>query len=339
MERNAYFDNAKILLISLVVFGHLIQPFTSDSEGIGTLYTWIYTFHMPAFILLAGFFAKGSGNLSYILKLAKKLIIPYIIFQVMYTGYYFLIGKSNWLTDSIFYPHWSLWFLFSLFCWHLLLILYKKIPPRVGIGLALLIGILIGFFDSFGHTFSLSRTFVFFPYFLIGYWLSKEQMTFLKRKSVKIASVFIMLSIAVAIYYLPHINSGWLLASKSYSTLGLDVYGGFARLIIYATSSLMAASILAWIPQQRFSFTKLGERTLYVYLLHGFIVQYVREIEWLRVDNILDLFGIVVITVVIVIGLSSKFVVTIWQPLIEGSTTRLKAFFEKEEVDDKNMSA
>ena len=32
MERHAYFDNAKLLLIFLVVFGHMIQPFVSQSH-------------------------------------------------------------------------------------------------------------------------------------------------------------------------------------------------------------------------------------------------------------------------------------------------------------------
>src|SRR5699024_10159259 len=131
LERNAYFDNAKVILIFLVVFGHLIQPFISASSELNTLYLciytfhmpafiffvlfmfghfiqpfisaslelntlylWIYTFHMPAFIFLAGFFAKGSGNKEYIINLAKKLLIPYILFQLLYTGYYFFIGKE-----------------------------------------------------------------------------------------------------------------------------------------------------------------------------------------------------------------------------------------------------
>lgn len=339
MERNAYFDNAKVILISLVVFGHMIQPFIMDSPGIGTLYTWVYTFHMPAFILMAGFFAKGSGNISHILKLAKKLLIPYVIFQSIYTGYYFLIGKSNWLTDSVFYPHWSLWFLFSLFCWHLLLILYKKIPPMFGIVIAIFIGIIVGFFDNVGHTFSLSRTFVFFPYFLIGYSMTKEHIMVLKRKSFKFTALIIMAVIAVTIYYLPHINTGWLLASKSYSNLGLETYGGFARLSVYFTSSVMAACVLAWIPERKFSFTSLGERTLYVYLLHGFIIQYLRQADWFVMNQVTDVIGMAVLSIAIVVVLSSKYMVTIWQPLIEISTSKLKSFFAKEEVDDQNLSA
>ncbi|MEI3605313.1 acyltransferase family protein [Pseudogracilibacillus sp. SE30717A] len=340
MERNAYFDNAKLLLIFLVVFGHLIQPFIDGSKSMGTLYTWIYTFHMPAFIFLAGFFAKGSGNINYILNLAKKLIVPYLLFQAIYTGYYFFIGKSNWLTDSVFYPHWSLWFLFSLFCWHLLLIMYRKVPAIAGIAIAILVGVLIGYFDKIGHTFSLSRTFVFFPFFLLGYWTSMEQIRILKRNSFRVVSIVLMAGIAVAIYYLPDINSGWLLASKSYSRLGVDTLGSIARLSVYITSIIMSASVLAWIPERSFSLTYLGSRTLYVYLLHGFIIQYFRQTNLLHLDNFIDFLGFVVISAVIVFLLSSKFIVSIWQPLIEMSTSRLRKYFRrKDQLNDKHMSA
>jgi hypothetical protein len=32
MERNSFFDNAKVILIFLVVFGHMIQPLTDGSK-------------------------------------------------------------------------------------------------------------------------------------------------------------------------------------------------------------------------------------------------------------------------------------------------------------------
>lgn len=331
MERHAYFDNAKLLLIFLVVFGHMIQPFVSQSQPIETLYTWIYTFHMPAFIFLAGFFAKGSGNIAYIMKLAKRLIIPYIIFQIIYTGYYFLIGKSNWLTDHIFYPHWSLWFLFSLFCWHILLIGYKKLHPALGISLAILIGVVIGYFDQVGHTFSLSRTFVFFPYFLIGYWASMKHIDWLKNKFVKAASILMMITAAIIIYHSPEIDIGWLLASKSYSTLGMETFGSITRLTVYITSILMAMSILSWVPTRRFMYTSLGERTMYVYLLHGFFVQFFRQYDLLHIDHFIDILGIIFISAGIVFLLSSKWVISLFQPFIELSMDRLKQLFRKKE--------
>lgn len=323
MEREAYFDNAKLFLIFLVVFGHMIQPFRDAAHGMNTLYMWIYTFSMPAFIFTAGFFAKGSGNLTYIVNLAKKLLVPYVIFQLIYSGYYFWIGKSGWQT-GIFEPHWSLWFLFSLFSWHLMLCLYKKIPPVVGISLAVFIGILVGYIGDIGHTFSLSRTFVFFPFFLIGFWLTKEQLMFVKRKSVKITSVVIMVFVAIAIHIAPDFNSGWLLASKSYGDLGLPEYGGFARLLVYATSALMAISVLAWMPKKNFKLTYLGTRTLYVYLLHGFFIQFFREADLFKVDHALDVLGLALLSAAIVLLLSSKPILGLWQPFIEGKVTVIR---------------
>lgn len=334
MERNAYFDNAKIILIFLVVFGHMIQPFITDTTGLNTLYMWVYTFHMPAFIFLAGFFAKGIGNKEYIGKLAKKLLIPYIIFQLLYTAYYFMIGKENWQMTGMFYPHWSLWFLFSLFSWHILLSWFKKIPAAPSIALAVLLGLVVGYFGDVGHTFSLSRTFVFFPFFLIGYWVTKDQVMLLKRKGAKIASVLIMLIVAVAIYIAPDLNSGWLLASKSYGDLGLPGYGGFARLLVYITSALMAMSALAWIPQKRSWITPLGTRTLYVYLLHGFFIQYFREAGLFKVDSLLDVAGLAVLAATIVLLLSSKPILGVWQPFIEGKVSIIKDIFHRKRTGD-----
>lgn len=329
MERNAYFDNAKVLLIFFVVFGHMIQPYVDGSQNVGTFYTWLYTFHMPAFIFLAGFYAKGKGSLDFVMNLAKKLLIPYLIFQAMYTIYYFYIGKSGWLTDSIFSPHWSLWFLISLFSWHILLIVYKRMHPSIAITLALSLGIIVGYFEPIGHLFSLSRTFVFFPFFLLGHFVSVEHIMILKQKRMKVLSVVTMSVIAVAIYFLPDINSGWLLASKSYSTLGMETYGSVARFFVYTTSFAMAASFLAWVPKRRLIFTKIGERTLYVYLLHGFFIQLFRNYDILSLNHFGHWLGLMVLSAAIVAVLSTNVVMTVWQPLVEAKGTRMKKVFEK----------
>ena len=323
MERNPYFDNAKLLLIFLVVFGHMIQPFIDSSRSLNTLYMWIYTFHMPAFIFLSGFFAKGCKNVKDLIKLAQKILIPYMIFQLIYTGYYYLIGKSNWQVN-LFYPHWSLWFLFSLFSWHLLLYWFKRIPPLMSMLISVQIGLIVGYIGDIGHMFSLSRTFVFFPFFLAGYWLTTKQVMILKRKTIQMASLAIMIVVAILIYIAPEFNSGWLLASKSYDDLGLPEIGGLARLLVYFTSTLMVIGVLAWVPQKRFQFTYLGERTLYVYLLHGFFIQFFREADLFTVNNLFDVIGLAILSAMLVWLLSSKPIQGIWQPFIEGRATIIK---------------
>ena len=303
MQRDSFYDNARVGLIFLVVFGHLLQPYTSLSTGSQSLYTWIYTFHMPAFILISGFFAKGSTEPKYIKSLIKKLLLPYLIFQLIYTGYYYLLGKSNFQKD-LFDPQWALWFLLSLFSWHLLLILFKKMPAYISIPIAITIGLLIGYIDDVGSAFSLSRTFAFFPFFLTGYFLTKKQLMFLKKPTMRTITLFIMVTMAVLIYTLPDFNSGWLLASKSYSHLGLPNAGVLARFLVYFTSSLMVMSFFSWVPSNKFSFTYIGERTLYIYLLHGFIIQYIRMSDLLNLTHPAQIIVLIPLTIGIVYLLS-----------------------------------
>lgn len=324
MERNAYFDNAKFILIFLVVFGHMIQPFITQEAYIDDIYKWFYLFHMPVFIFLAGFFAKGTSQTSFIMKLAKKLLIPYIVFQLLYTGYYFFIGKTDWLTEHLFYPHWSLWFLVSLFCWHMLLIAFKKIKPQYAIPITIGLGVLIGYFDQIGHAFSISRTFVFFPYFLIGYFTSEKQVMQLKNNVVKSISAIFLLAVFVIIVMAPTLPVQWLLQSKPYTELGAEVFGGLGRIGVYTLGLTMGAAVLAWIPSKQMIITPLGARTLYVYLLHGFIVQLFRQFDVLVVNSVIDFFMIAFLSLLIVLVLSARPVMTIWQPLVECSTSFIR---------------
>ncbi|UOR11158.1 acyltransferase family protein [Halobacillus amylolyticus] len=328
MKREALFDNAKLLLIFLVVFGHLIQPFTDGSHIMYTIYMWIYTFHMPAFILLSGFFAKGLGDKDYIVNLAKKLILPYMIFQLTYTGYFFFIGKDGWLSGP-FYPHWSLWFLFSLFCWHIMLYWFKKVPAPLGMFVAVGLGIVVGYFNDIGHMFSLSRTFVFFPFFLAGYWLTKENVKKWRTPQVREATLLFATVVVGLIAIFPEFDSGWLLGSKSYSILGNPEFGGLLRFGVYVIGGIMTVCILAWIPNKSYRFSVLGGRTLYVYLLHGFFIQFFREAGWFKVDNIFDFAGLAIVSASIVFLLSSTSIRTLTQPVIEGRVQLMKKWWYK----------
>lgn len=135
----------------------------------------------------------------------------------------------------------------------------------------------------------------------------------------------------VIVYTLPAIDTGWLLASQSYSNLGADSYGGILRLFVYAIAAVMTISILAWVPKRNLGWvTKLGTRTLYVYLLHGFIVQFLRQFDLLTVNHWFDVVGIAGLSALIVIVLSSKPILTVSQPLIEGRLAKVQSLFKRQ---------
>lgn len=325
-KRDYYFDNAKFILIFLVVFGHLIQSYIKSDTVISNIYILIYTFHMPAFILVSGYFAKGIYEKGYLGKITKKLILPYIIFQSVYSVfYYFLYDKATFQVDML-NPHWSLWFLISLFCWNMMLIIFNKFKPIYALSAVFIIGLGVGYIDSISNFLSLSRTFVFFPFFLIGYYLNNKHFIMLRSNPSKLIAAATIIIVSAGIMMYPDLNEKWLLGSKPYSHLEtITALGLMKRMIIYAVNLIMLGSFFAFVPRRRFFFTKWGKNTLYVYLLHGFIIRTFRGSsveEYL--NNTQTLFTMIIITLVLTCLLSSKIITTAAQPIIELNWSRWK---------------
>lgn len=68
----SWVSNLKFLGIISVILGHIASPFTS----------FLYSWHMPLFFIVAGFFIKKEINFKYfLLKDFKRLMIPYFIFS------------------------------------------------------------------------------------------------------------------------------------------------------------------------------------------------------------------------------------------------------------------
>ena len=58
-ERNLKLDNAKGILITLVVIGHMLLPIQGTTRGVTNFFYMIYAFHMPAFVFISGLLAQS----------------------------------------------------------------------------------------------------------------------------------------------------------------------------------------------------------------------------------------------------------------------------------------
>jgi fucose 4-O-acetylase-like acetyltransferase len=274
-KRSMYFDNAKFILIFLVVFGHLISPLKEQDGILFTLYKVIFLFHMPAFIFITGYFSKGYQKKGYLLKTVRKVLLPYIIFQMIYSIYYYLNGQETVLEFDFLHPHWSLWFLLSLFGWNLLLYLFARLK-WVGLLVAIVLGIAIGYVDNAGSYLSLSRTFVFFPYFLLGFLLNGDQLKKAIRSKYS-RPIGLLLMIGTLVFFgfnFPHRAVPWLLGDTSYANMGNEeLTDGLLRGLQYLLTLVVVFGFLALIPSKQFKVSVIGERTLYIYLFHGFIIK------------------------------------------------------------------
>ncbi|KMY53448.1 acyltransferase [Bacillus sp. FJAT-27231] len=328
-KRDYYFDNAKFILIVFVVFGHFIRSYIGDNSVIFALYTTIYLFHMPGFILVSGFFAKSFYKKGYVKKTAQKILLPFFIFQIIYSFFYFYLYEDQALHLDLLVPQWSLWFLLSLFFWNLLLVIsvkWLKLKPVVLLTVSFAIGIAIGCIDRQLDVLSFARTFIFFPFFLIGYYLKKEHFNLLAHKSVRIVLFFSALAVFYTALSFPDFDQRWLLGSFSFADLEASNFSGIIhRTVIYMVSFMMIAAFFAFVPKKKFFFTDWGRNTLYVYLLHGFVIKTFRESE--VKDSAESILLLLIASLFLTMILSSTVVTTVAQPFIETKWSKLKKLF------------
>ena len=124
-DRDAFFDNARFLLMAAVVFGHAIEPLTGQSRALAATYTWLYAFHMPLFVFIAGHFAHASLRIR---PLFTRLLLPYVLLQFAYTWFGHVVHKTPEWSLHLLTPDWILWFLLSLLWWRLFLPLWLRLP-------------------------------------------------------------------------------------------------------------------------------------------------------------------------------------------------------------------
>lgn len=172
-KRNLAFDYVKAFAIWLVVYGHCQQHLLMQNRLDNVVYQFIYTFHMPLFMIISGYFSESSLKLNvlkFILKKFRTLIVPVVTYSLFLTLFYALYGSHGFVsigdTFLLFVGrcYAQLWFLKALFICNLLLYICKFSGFRSSI---LCVTILI---SQFIVDFHMS---VMYPIFIIGFYLRK----------------------------------------------------------------------------------------------------------------------------------------------------------------------
>lgn len=327
--RDSYFDNGKFFLILLVIFGHLLAPFREENYFIYNLYLFIYSFHMPAFIFISGFFSKSFSNKKNQLNNNfYKFIIPYIVFQLIYSFFYWITGIKDSMSFNLIIPNWSLWFLVSSFFWQISLYFFSKLKSGIGISISILMSLLIGYVPFIGEELTLQRTFVFLPFFLIGYYFKKESIDLFKNSKWKKWFSLTLPILFSIIYFTSDINKYFFFGSKPYEDfLNIVELGPSVRLFSLILGIIGLIGFFSLVPLDHYTFTKLGRNTIIVYLFHGFFVRLLRLIDfpyYLNNSYILVILILFIISIFLVIILSNKYFIKLYNKL-ERSWNKIKS--------------
>lgn len=268
-ERDHQIDIIRALLIFLVVFGHMLELVGAGPLRLN-IYRIIYSFHMPAFLFVSGYFAKYDPK-----KILVKILLPYVVFQVLYSVFtsfpYF-----NMYQIQFTLPYWLLWYLLALFIYYLTLPLFETSNRDTAIMILIVcifISLISGFDSSATKILSISRILAFLPFFVGGYYARKFN---LKDRITKNKAFILIFSAIVSLiwevyYYIFDVSVDAMYASTNY---GANFNGMAPRFMFLAGACSWIIFLLAAIPEKKIPFiSTIGQRTIAVFLLHGFIVK------------------------------------------------------------------
>ena len=327
-RRVPFWDNARFACIVLVVLGHGIQRLIYDSDIAYAFYLSFYAFHMPAFALISGYFSKASvPTKRQMARVITDILVPYLIFEMLWTLTKWLVeGQAN---PNITQPSWTLWFLLALGIFRLVLPYLALLRWPLVWALAISIG--VGYIPNVDSTFSLSRTLGLLFFFTFGWWLREHdivrrfQLIDYRPWWLRAGALALLVFWAYACWRWLDVWEAidlrhWFFYEDSYADLGGEQWwAGAVRIGLMALALLLSAAFFALIPRRATWWTNLGKYTMYVYLLHSFVLYPFRESGILRgLDPTwLWLPVVTVVSVAIAFLLASKPVRTVFRPLIE----------------------
>jgi fucose 4-O-acetylase-like acetyltransferase len=317
-ERDALIDNARFVLIVLVVLGHFLTTMRTW-PATDILYSWIYMFHMPAFAFLAGLVlnaeavsARQGG------RIVTGLLAPLVSFTLVYQAFGTLIGEPVPTDTGLMVPYWVLWFLVALTIWRLLVPVLRSL--RWPVATTLVVATVLALVADLPPEWSIDRVIVLLPFFTAGLVLNRTRLQVLRSRTSRLVGVGVLVVSAPVSVWVAQLPDDFRFFSDAVESMS-DVP---AFLGMYAIAAAMTAAVLALTPSSRSAITTWGARTIYVYLLHGLFVRGFRAVD--AAEVLMTPIGFVVVlaaSIGLAIFLSSDLVVRRTRRLVEPRLTWL----------------
>lgn len=300
-QRDAYFDSLKFILISCVVLGHVLN-YSHESRINLALWNWLYSFEMPLFVFISGYFTKKKSvrdTFRGCIWLLETLFIWNIIYCIFDPGIELSI-------DKLFKPAFAYWYLLCLIIWRFMLqiIPLKVLKHYVPILMTFVAGLLWGFINIDGSFLSNSRVVSFFPFFMLGVYVRENGLVTRIRRNKKINSLAILVVILVYLLLYNDLLAPYFNCSRSYIADAGNIQGLMYRLLFYVLSLLQGYALLNIAPNND-SMAKLGEQTMPIYVFHGFcMIVLMRVVSYLNLPtSVLFMLGysaIIIVTIIFI---------------------------------------
>jgi fucose 4-O-acetylase-like acetyltransferase len=268
--RDPFFDNAKWLLVTLVVIGHS-WTLADENYVNDRLYNWLYLWHLPAFVMVTGYLSRSfTWRRRHLRRLVTTVVLPYFVFEGLLAIFRVTVGGERF--DQLWLdPHWPMWYLAALALWRLATPALRRLSWALPLAVA--ISLLGGTVSA--EVADVKRVLGLLPFFTAGLLVQPHHLSWLRRRATRLGGVAVLAAgVPLALLVESHLQTEWLYYRSSYADLEFGwVPGMTMRLLLLATGAAMAVSALAWIPSRTTWYTRLGSASLVVYLFHAFAVK------------------------------------------------------------------
>ena len=298
--RDPWFDNAKMMLVTLVVIGHswVLLP---NTGAVDHAYDFLYVWHVPAFVFVTGYLSRTFVYSKVRMwQLVRTVVVPYLVFECLIALFRIYVGGEE-LRDLFKDPHWPMWYLAALFFWRLLTPVFR---PMWG-GLAVAVGISLAAGMYAGDTLDIARVLGLLPFFVMGLKATPERLELLRKAPARTAAVVVFVGIWVLTTWTDvWASTEWLYYRSRYDDMGYadDLRGLLTRALVLGIGTLGAWAFLALVPRVHGWFTRMGAATLVVYLFHGFFVKGAGYAGWngWAEDHVAVAFGLTTLAAVLI---------------------------------------
>ena len=274
MKRIEYIDALRGFAILLMVVGHVIPNLYLNKQIVlPNLQTWIYTFHMPLFFTISGYFiyrdskitAKEAMNQIY--KKFLQLLLPAFVMSLLYS----FIWKTDFSNNY--------WFLYALFKFYLFCVIIQYINSRLSIKndyilfaefvlLYVLLNMLtyVKLLYVFGDYWILTDNIGYLPFLVLGVFLRKFNKV---NNWFKENYVFYTLLLLVVLFSLNIIFDVPCIIKDEY----FDYLVKFRTFVFILFFWSLFMKYLHKIPKKVHSyFINIGSQTKEIYILHAFLL-------------------------------------------------------------------
>lgn len=272
--RESRMDNMRFLLIFLVVLGHFFE--VSQNPLLMNATELIYSFHMPVFVFVSGYFAKFNTQ-----RIVRTYLYSYVLLQIIYIFFIrYYLGNSGF-AFQFSVPCYTLWYLPAMAFYTILIpvIQTESAAKRMCVlAASVAVSLFAGADPSVGYSFASGRFFGFLPFFILGFYC-RSTGAVTRLCSMKIpfkvlcgAALAVIVAAAEAfIIKSPSISFNDMTYSFTYS----QTVGGFrARAFLLAAGFLWIILLLLAAPKKKIPLiSNIGANTFPVYIFHGFVVK------------------------------------------------------------------